>query len=162
MSVPSPLPRLASVAVFSPSEARSGVTPAAPVPADFDALMQAHLARVFGERDAGRRLRALEEVYTEDATLFEPHAAATGHEAISGAVGALQASLPAGFVFTASGAAVGHNGVARLHWCAGSPDGPVAVTGTDVARVENGRIKALYVFVDPAPREPRLVGGSTP
>jgi len=162
MSVRSPLPRLASVAVFSPSEARSGMNPAAPVPVDFDALMQAHLARVFGERDAGRRLLALKELYTEDATLFEPHAAATGYEAISGAVGALQASLPAEFVFTASGMAVGHNGVARLHWRAGPPDGPVATTGTDVARVENGRIKALYVFVDPAPREPCSMEGSTP
>ncbi len=162
MPVRSPLPRLAPVAVFSPGEVRCGMDSAAPVRADFDALMQAHLARVFGERDAGRRLRALKELYTEDATLFEPHAAATGHEAISGAVDGIQASLPAGFVFTASGAAVGHNGVARLRWCAGPPDGPVAVTGTDVARVENGRVKALYVFVDPAPRGPHSMGGSTP
>jgi hypothetical protein len=33
------------------------------LPVDFDALMQAHLARVFGERDADRRLGALEELY---------------------------------------------------------------------------------------------------
>ena len=152
MSVQSPLLRLASAAVFAPQEARSGANSAAPVPVDFDALMQGHLARVFGERDAGRRLLALKELYTEDATLFEPHAAATGYDAISGAVAALQASLPPDFVFTAFGIAVGHNGVARLHWRAGHPDEPVAVTGTDVAQVENGRIKTLYVFVDPAPR----------
>jgi hypothetical protein len=29
----------------------------------------------------------------------------------------------------------------------------VAVTGTDVAHIENGRIKLLYVFVDPAARD---------
>jgi SnoaL-like protein len=130
----------------------SGMKPAAQVPADFDALMQAHLTRVFGEHDPGRRLDALKELYTEDATLFEPHAAVTGHEAISDAVDALQASLPSQFVFTAAGPGVGHYGVARLHWRAGPPDGPAAVTGTDVAHVENGRIKALYVFLDPAPR----------
>ncbi len=123
-----------------------------PVPVDFDALMQAHLARVFGERDAGRRLSALKELYTEDATLFEPDAAATGYGAISRAIDALYAHLPSDFAFTASGVAVGHNGVARLHWRAGPPEGLAAVTGTDVARVENGRIKALYVFIDPAPR----------
>lgn len=123
-----------------------------PVPVDFDALMQAHLARVFGERDAGRRLSALKELYTEDATLFEPDAAATGYEAICRAIDALYAHLPPDFAFTASGVAVGHNGVARLHWRAGPPEGPATVTGTDVAQVENGRIKALYVFIDPAPQ----------
>jgi hypothetical protein len=33
-----------------------------------------------------------------------------------------------------------------------SPDGPVAITGTDVAHIEDGRIKLLYVFVDPVAR----------
>ena len=122
------------------------------VPVDFDALMQAHLTRVFGDRDGSRRLGALKELYTEDATLFEPHAAVTGYEAISGAVDAPQASLPAEFAFAASGAAVGHNGVARLHWRAGPSEGPAALTGTDVAQFEHGLIKALYVFVDPTPR----------
>jgi len=121
-------------------------------PADFDDLMQAHLSRVFGDRDGSRRLSALQEIYAEDASLFEPDATATGYEAISGAVEALHTRLPPSFVFTAAGPAVGHNGVARLHWRAGPRDGPAAVTGTDVAWVENGRIKALYVFVDPAPR----------
>ena len=84
--------------------------------------MQAHLARVFGERDAGRRLDAL------------------------------QASMPANFTFTAAGPAVGHHGLARLDWLAGPPDGPTAMTGTDVAHLEGGRIKALHVFLDPIDR----------
>jgi hypothetical protein len=123
-----------------------------PVPVDLEALMQAHLSRVFGDRDGSRRLLALKEIYAEDASVFEPDATATGYAAISHAVDALYAQLPPNFVFTASGPAVGHHGLARLHWRAGPPDGPAAVTGTDVAWVENGRIKALYVFVDPPPR----------
>jgi hypothetical protein len=133
-----------------------------PLSVNFDALMQAHLDRVFNERNGGRRMEALKELYTNNATLFEPHAAVTGHTAISAAVDALQASLPPDFVFAAAGIAVGHNGLARLHWRAGPPNGPVAVTGTDVAQVENGRIKALYVFVDPAPREPDPTQRSSP
>jgi SnoaL-like domain len=147
-----PLPPLTSTTVFSPDEARAGMSPAVAVPVNFDALMQAHLSRVFGERDGSRRLHALKELYAEDAALYEPDATATGYEAISGAVEALYTHLPSSFVFTASGPAVGHNGVARLHWRAGPPDGRVAVTGTDVAWVENGRIKTLYVFIDPAPQ----------
>ncbi len=139
--------------VFPPAEARQalGTRSVAPMLTDFDALMQAHLARIFGERDTNRRLDALKELYAEDATLFEPHAEATGHEAISDAVGALQATLSPGFVFAAAGLAVGHSGVVLLRWCAGPPDGPAAVTGTDVAHVESGKIKTLHVFLDPAP-----------
>jgi len=119
---------------------------------DFDALMQANLVRVFGERDADRRRAGLRELYAEDATLYEPQAVATGREAISGAVDTLLASMPRDFVFTAAGHAVGHNGVGRLFWRAGPPAGPVAVTGTDVAHVEDGQIKSLHVFLDSVPR----------
>ncbi len=150
MPTHSSLLHLTSVPVYSAEAGQaSPQKPAAPMAIDFDGLMQAHLTRVFGERDAGRRLSALKELYAEDATLFEPHSTAKGHQAISDAVDALQASLPSGFVFTAAGVAVGHNGIARLQWRAGPPGGPAAVTGTDVAHVENGRIKTLRVFVDP-------------
>lgn len=118
-------------------------------PIDYDGLMQANLARVFGERDAGRRIEAIRELYSEDAVLHEPHASVNGHAAISDAVTALLASLPPDFVFRAAGPAVGHHGVARLQWRSGPPNGPVAVTGTDVAHVEGGFIHSLHVFLDP-------------
>ena len=119
---------------------------------DLDALMQANVVRVFNERNSSLRLAALRELYAEDATLFDPETVATGREAISKAVDDLLRSLPPDFVFSPMGHAVGHNGVGRLFWRAGPPDGPVAVTGIDVAHIENGRIKLLYVFVDPAAR----------
>ncbi len=119
---------------------------------DFDALMKANLARVFGERDRGRRRAALDELYTADAKLYEPDNVFAGRDAINGAVDALIARLPPGFVFTPNGIAVGHHGLGRLTWRAGPPGGPAAVTGTDVAQVEAGRIKSLHVFLDPEPR----------
>jgi SnoaL-like domain len=119
---------------------------------DLDALMQANVIRIFNERNSSLRLAALRELYTEDATLYDPETAATGQQAISEAVDSLHRMLPADFVFTATGHAVGHNGVGRLFWRAGPPNGPAAVTGIDVAHIENGRIKFLYVFVDPAAR----------
>jgi hypothetical protein len=119
---------------------------------DFDTLMRANLSRVFGEPDRGRRRAALDELYATDATLYEPEGVFTGRDAISGAVDALIASLPPEFVFVPVGIAVGHHALGRLTWRAGPPDGPAAVTGTDVARVEAGRIKSLHVFLDPKPR----------
>jgi hypothetical protein len=119
-------------------------------PLDYEGLMQANLTRVFGERDTSRRLKAIAELFAPDATLFEPDSTATGHAAISQAVATLLSSLPPNFAFTAIGPAVGHHGVGRLRWQAGPPNGPVAVTGTDVARFEAARIQTLQVFLDPA------------
>jgi hypothetical protein len=119
-------------------------------PLNYGDLMQANLTRVFGERDALRRLKAIAELYAPDATLYEPDSTATGHAAIGQAVSALLSGMPPNFAFTAIGPAVGHHCVGRLRWQAGPPNGPVAVTGTDVARFEAGRIQTLHVFLDPA------------
>jgi len=110
-------------------------------PINYDDLMQANLARVFGERDASRRMTAIREIYAEDAVLYEPDASATGHESISQAVGALLSSLPPNFAFTAIGRAIGHHGVGRLRWQSGPPNGPAAVTGTDVAHCVASRLR---------------------
>jgi hypothetical protein len=119
---------------------------------DLDAFMRANMNRVFNERNGEHRLAALGELYANDATLYDPEAVVTGREAISIAVDGLLGNFPPHFVFTAAGPAVGHNGAARLFWRLGPPGGPVAVTGTDVALIEHGRIKRLYVFVDPVVR----------
>ena len=116
---------------------------------DYDSRMQANLMRVFGERDAERRGVAIRELYAEDAVLYEPDTSATGHAAINQAVEALLSSLPPNFAFTAIGPAVGHHGIGRLRWQSGPPNGPVAVTGMDVARFEGGLIQTLHVFIDP-------------
>jgi SnoaL-like domain len=118
-------------------------------PIDYDGLMQANLSRVFGERDAERRIEAIRELYAQDAELNEPHASAKGHAAIAEAVTALLAGMPPDFAFRAAGPAVGHHSVSRLQWRSGPPNGPVAVTGTDVAHFEGGRIHSLFVFLDP-------------
>lgn len=141
------------VAMFSPDEARLQGPSSEPVPdapVDYNGLMQANLTRVFNERDARRRMKAIRELYAANAVLLEPHACARGHEAISQAVTALLKQLPASFSFQPVGAAVGHHGIGRLRWRSGPPDGPAVVTGTDVAYLEDGLIRSLHVFPDPA------------
>jgi hypothetical protein len=117
---------------------------------DYNRLMQANLMRVFNERDAGRRIVAVRELYAEDAVLYEPDASAKGHAAISEAVTALLAHVPPNVTFSAEGPAIGHHNIGRLKWRSGPPNGPVAVTGMDVAHFEQGRIHSLYVFLEPA------------
>jgi SnoaL-like domain len=108
------------------------------------------IATVFNERDAGKRIGAIGEFYAEDAVLYEPSdTAAAGHAAICEAVTHLLASLPPDFAFTATSPALGHHGIGRLHWQAGPPNGPVAVKGMDIARIHDGRIHSLHVFIEP-------------
>lgn len=115
---------------------------------DYETIMHANLALVFGERDPTRRIEAIRKLYDERAFLHEPHRSVRGHEAISQAVAELLASLPQDFKFTAIRPALGHNGVGRLQWKAGPPKGSAAVTGTDVAQIEGGLIQSLHVFLD--------------
>jgi hypothetical protein len=116
---------------------------------DYDGLMQANLTRVFGEPDAAKRLKAIRELYAEDAVLNEPEASAKGHAAINAAVTSLLTSLPAGFVFRSIGPALGHHNLGRLKWRSGPVDGPAAVTGMDIAHFEGNRIRSLFVFIEP-------------
>lgn len=115
---------------------------------DFETIMQANLERVFGERDASRRIEAIRELYDEDAELHEPQRSVRGHDAISQAVTELLAHLPSDFTFTAIRPALGHNGFGRLQWRAGPLGGTAAVTGTDVAHFQRGLIRSLHVFLD--------------
>lgn len=116
---------------------------------DYDRLMQGNLARVFGERDVQRRMAAIQAVYAADAVLHEPHGSVTGHAAIGQAVSALLANLPPDFTFAGVGPAVGHHGTGRLRWQGSLPGGGIAVTGTDVAQFQDGKIRTLFVFLDP-------------
>ena len=117
---------------------------------DYNRLMHANLTRVFNERDAGRRIAAIRELYTDDAVLYEPDTSAKGHAAISEAVSALLTHLPPNFVFSAEGPAIGHHNIGRLKWRSGPPEGLPAITGMDVAHFEHGRIHSLYVFLESA------------
>jgi FMN-dependent NADH-azoreductase len=137
--------RIAEVVNLQPAAADNADADAS---IDYDLIMQANLSRVFSERDPSRRLEAIRELFDEDAQLHEPQGSVQGHEAISQAVSDLLAHLPSNFSFTPVRPAVGQHNVGRLQWRSGPPNGPVAVTGTDVAHFEGGLIRALYVFLD--------------
>lgn len=111
-------------------------------------LLHKNLDHVFGERDAARRLSAIQQIYRADAVLHEPGRTAYGHRAISQAVTELLNHLPESFQFSAVRPASTHHGVGRLQWMAGPPGGPVQVTGTDVATFDADRIRSLHVFLD--------------
>ena len=113
--------------------------------------MHRSLLDVFNERDAERRAAAIAAVYSVDVTFYEADDAVHGPAALGARVQQLLDGAP-GWVFRPAGVpSVNHN-LGRLTWHFGPDGAPAAVTGTDVAIVEDGRIRSLYVFIHaPAP-----------
>ncbi len=118
---------------------------------DYDALMQAHLYRVFAERDAAKRRAAIRELYAEAVAVYEPGVEAAGHEGVDHTVEAILSKAPPSFVFGTFGPAVGHHGIGRMRWHFGPAEGPPVVTGLDVVEIVDSKITKLYVFLDPTP-----------
>lgn len=112
-------------------------------------LVLANLETVFNEPDAGRRMQALSAIWAEDAEMFEADAVLVGHQAISDNVGALYARFPPGTRFHAIGRPVVNHDAVLLRWGAGTDPAKPAVTGTDVGFIAQGRIRRLFVFLDP-------------
>lgn len=113
-------------------------------------LLDASIARVWNERDAKVRLRAIDALYHRDATIYEPARSITGHEAISDVVAGVLADMPPGFVFEVTGPTLGHHDVAVTRWV-GHVAGNTIVSGADAVRLRDGKIHEHWFFFDPAP-----------
>jgi SnoaL-like domain len=110
-------------------------------------LLYRNLQEVFGEGDAARRRAAIDELYTEDCALYVPPGVFIGRDALDKFAGDLRATHPH-FAYTPHGKAQSLHNAGRLAWGSG-PRGQVPeYTGTDVIIVRDGRIAALYVFID--------------
>jgi hypothetical protein len=128
--------------------AQSHENPPASSAPDFNALLRANLEQVFNERDADKRIAAIQQLFSAEPTMYEPEGIVTGQAAISDVAGALLEQFGPDFSFVAQGVAVGHHGMAYLRWQAGPKEGPVVVTGADVAEVVDGKIVRLWVLLD--------------
>ncbi|MCK1650269.1 nuclear transport factor 2 family protein [Bradyrhizobium sp. 149] len=116
---------------------------------EFDHLLRSNLERVFNERDGSKRNDAIAELFVENPVMYEPANIIRGRAEISRVAGALLEQFGPTFTFVPQGVAVGHHGIGHLTWTAGPKDGPIAVTGADVAEVEDGRISRLWVMLNP-------------
>lgn len=115
-------------------------------------LLERNLQEVFGEGDAQRRRAAIDELWTEDALLYVPPGIVDGQEAIDTFAGDLRATHPH-FIYTPHGEPQVLHNAGRLAWGSGPRDQTPEYTGWDVIIVRDGRIAALYVFLDEATAE---------
>jgi hypothetical protein len=110
-------------------------------------LLRRNLQEVFGEGDAKRRRAAIDELWTENAALYVPPGVFVGRDAIDKFAGELRATHPH-FVYTPTGEPQALHNAGRLAWGSGPRGAAPDYTGWDVMIVEDGRIAALYVFLD--------------
>src|ERR1700740_293951 len=110
-------------------------------------LLNRNLQEVFGEGDAARRRAAIEELYTDDCAIYVPPGVFVGHDALDKFAGELRATHPH-FSYTAFGAPQVLHNAARVLWGSGPRGGQPEYTGEDVIIVRDGKIAALYVFLD--------------
>jgi ketosteroid isomerase-like protein len=115
-------------------------------------LLDRNLQEVFGEEDDYKRRAAIDELWAEDAVLYVPPGAIVGREAIDKFAGDLRATHPH-YVYTPHGDSQVLHNAGRLAWGSGPRGAAFAYTGWDVLIVRDGKIAALYVFLDEASDE---------
>jgi hypothetical protein len=111
-------------------------------------MMEENLMQVWSERDEVRRMKAIENIYTNASILYHVGSKTVGLDAINKSVTVVLSNMPPNFVFTKLKPVIINNSIGRLIWGVG-PEGQAPVeTGMDIAHFENGKIKSLYVFLD--------------
>lgn len=113
-------------------------------------LLEDSLLVIWNDRDADRRLEAMKRIYSPDIRFFESNTgeALAGHQAINGLISTLQAEWPAEFRFALSKPSRVNHTIQVISWQLGPEGAPPVATGMDVAVIEQGLIRSLYLFLD--------------
>ena len=120
-----------------------------------ETLLNRNLPEVFGEGDPARRRAAIQQLYTEDCVLCVPPGIFVGHDALDHDAldkfaGDLRATHPH-FVYTPHGSPQVLHNSGRLAWGSGTKGETPAYTGVDFIIARDGKIAALYVYLDSPP-----------
>ena len=121
------------------------------MPTSVSTLLTRNLNDVFGENDAVRRRKAIDEIFTQDAVFYDPKGGVyRGRDEIDRVAGELR-GMHHDFRYQPIGEPedVGNGG--RVRWTEGRPGEAPAVAGTDFIVARDGRIAAIYLFFDKLP-----------
>lgn len=111
---------------------------------DYSDLIDTYLA-AYCEPDASRRRELITSAFHPDAVLADPPFIATGHAELDAAFAGLLEQFP-DHRFDRTSAVDGHHDTVRYGWALRSPGGEVAVSGMDVADINDGKITRVTGF----------------
>jgi SnoaL-like domain len=115
-----------------------------------ETLLLRNLQEVFGEGDTERRRSAIAELYTDDCVVNLPLGRYHGHDELDRISGELRASHPS-YVYTPHNAPTAVQDGGRVDWGSGPAGEPPRYTGVDIIIARDGKISALYVFLNSPP-----------
>jgi hypothetical protein len=112
-------------------------------------LLEDSLLLIWNNRDSAERLDLMEKIYAHDISFFESDnsEAFVGFKAIDTLIQNLQLNWPQDFEFKLQKSAVNHT-IQHISWTLGSPGQQPVAIGEDIAIIENGKIKSLYLFLN--------------
>ena len=113
-------------------------------PTDTATLVDLHL-EAYAEPDRARRTELLGQVWADDGQLLDPPFDGAGIPGIADMVDVVLTHFPE-HTFRRTTVVDEHHAFARYGWDLVAPDGTVAVNGTDIAEVVDGRIVRIVGF----------------
>jgi len=113
-------------------------------------LLLRNLHDVFGEIDPVRRRAAIDEIFHEDAIVHDPKGIYRGRDEIDRIAGAIKATHP-DFQYQPLSPPEVNGDAGRVRWVSGSPGKQPAYAGTDFLIARDGKIAAVYLFLDELP-----------
>lgn len=114
-------------------------------------LLIRNLSDVFGENDPVRRRAAIDELYTEDVVFYDPSKGEyRGRDEIDRIAGTIKATHP-DFQYQTIAEPEELCNAGRVPWVSGRPGELPTYAGTDFIVARDGRIAAIYLFLDKEP-----------
>ncbi|WP_449398620.1 hypothetical protein [Chryseobacterium wanjuense] len=112
-------------------------------------ILQDSLLLIWNNRNSAERIALMEKIYASDITFYESDSSEpfVGTESIDHLIQTLQKDWPSDFEFTLTETPKSNHNVQQISWQLGIPGQQPAAKGMDIAIIENGRIKALYLFL---------------
>ena len=113
-------------------------------------LLADSLLKVWSERDDEQRMNVMKRIYAADIVFYETDngPAIKGHQAIDSLIKKLQSQWPPEFAFTLTKPVLINHGVSQAAWTLGAAHTTPAISGMDIAIIESGFIKELYLYLD--------------
>lgn len=106
---------------------------------------------IWNETDPVARQKLIADAWAEDATYVDPMFDADGHAGIEAMVAGFRQQFPL-LAFRQIGETEAHHDRIRFCWeLVPAGGGDVIAAGTDVAVIENGRLRSVTGFFDQAP-----------
>ena len=114
-------------------------------------LLEDSLLKIWNDRDDKSRREMMEKIYSADIVFYESNdgPAFIEHQAINDLIGKLQAEWPIEFNFTITNSMVNHQ-AQYVSWTLGISGETAVASGADIAIIESGKIKSLYLLLNPS------------